>query len=196
MALAAVLMITSQPLLAQRGMGFARGGGWGLGFACGGGRGLGFTRRGDWAIMCGMGSGIGRSNIPNLTSDQIVKIQQLGFDFQNENLPLNTQIRTKQLELQTLMNGSVDQKKLEAKVDEINQLRTNFQKKWLAHQQNIRKLLTDDQKVWFDQRGFGMGQGLMGFGMGRGYGRFGGRGWGCGGNRGGWGRGRISGGWW
>ena len=186
MMVAAVLMITSQLLLAQRGMGFARGGGRGLGFAHGGG----------WAMMGGMGSGIGRSNIPNLTSDQIAKILQMGLDFQNGNLPLNTQIRTKQLELQTLMNGSVDQKKLEAKIDEINRLRTNSQKKWLAHRQNIRKLLTDDQKAWFDKQSFCMEQGFTGFGMGWGYGRFGGRGWHCRGNWGGWGRGRMSGGLW
>ena len=139
-------------------------------------------------MMCGMGPCIGQFNIPNLTSNQIIKIQQLGIDFQNKNLPLNKKIQTKQLEFQSFMNGSADQNNLEAKIEEINQLRTNFKKKWLAYRQNIRKLLNDDQKAWFDLRGFGMRQGYRCFSTGWYYGDFGRRGWGYGGNRGGLGR--------
>jgi Spy/CpxP family protein refolding chaperone len=109
-------------------------------------------------MMGEMKHGMGLCDIPDLSSEQISKIQKLKLGFQKEMLPLRTQLQTKRLELQTLIAENAEQKKLEAKIDEISKASAELMKKRIAHRQEIRKLLTDEQKAYFDLRGFGMGR--------------------------------------
>lgn len=138
--LTAILLISAYPLLAQRPI-------------------VDPAHRGCGSMMGKMEHRIGVYNIPNLTSEQISKIQRLKLEFQKEKLPLRTQLQIERLELQMLIAENVEQKKLEAKIDEISKTHAKLLKKRVAHHRGIRKLLTDEQKVYFDLRGFGMGRG-------------------------------------
>lgn len=106
-----------------------------------------------------MGLTGGLYNIPNLTSEQTSKIQKLQLNFQKEMLLSRTNLQTKQLELQTLLNENAEQKKIDAKIDEIAKIRTELTKKGIQYRNEVRKILTDEQKAYFDLRGFGPGYG-------------------------------------
>ena len=94
-------------------------------------------------------------NIPDLTEDQISKIQKLRLEHQKEMLPIKTKLQSKQLELRTMILEESDQKNIETKIEDIGQIRTEMMKKRMAHRLQIRDLLTDKQKVHFDTMGFG-----------------------------------------
>ncbi len=117
----------------------------------------------------GMGSCEKACSIPNLTPEQTAKIQKIALEHQKALLSLQTALKTKQLEFRQLMMEGADQKKLEAKIDELAKARADIQKKCLAHRTEIRGLLTDEQKKAFDQECGGMGCGA-GFDHGHGKG--------------------------
>jgi len=108
--------------------------------------------------------------IPNLTPEQAAKIETLKIEHQKALLLLQTDVKTKRLELRQLMMEKADQKKLEAKIDELAKVGADIQKKCLAHRNEVRSLLTDEQKKALDQK-----CGAMGCGAGMGHGA------GCGG---------------
>jgi len=99
----------------------------------------------------------GAYGIPNLTAEQVSKIEKLKLQFEKEMLPLRQKMQTLNLEMRTLMAEGADLTKLGAKIDEMSKVRAEIQKKGLAHRQQIRSLLTDEQKTYFDRRGCGMG---------------------------------------
>jgi len=109
---------------------------------------------------------MGKGCLPNFTTEQLSKIQKLKLEFEKETLPLRQKIQTLNLEMRTLTSEGADQGKLEAKIEEIGKIRIEIQKKALAHHQEIRKLLTDEQKVYFDQRCLGRSNGCGGCGAG------------------------------
>jgi hypothetical protein len=125
----------------------------------------------------------------NLTSDQIIKIRELTLKFQEEIMPMETELDNLYMQLDSLSYGSTDQTKFNAINKKITALEIELEKKHMAHENQIRDLLTEEQKVLFDQWG-GMGLGLetmggmdpaMGYGRGyAGYGRGFGRGYGRG----------------
>lgn len=73
----------------------------------------------------------------------------------------------KRLELRQLVLDKADQKKLEAKIDELAKVGADIQKKCLAHRSEVGRLLTDEQKKALDQKCAGMS---CGAGMGHGAG--------------------------
>jgi Spy/CpxP family protein refolding chaperone len=101
---------------------------------------------------CGKGCGI-----PNLTAEQASKIQKLKLEFQKAMLPLQTELKTRRLEFRMLMMEGADEKKLEAKIDEMAKACADLQKRALAHRSEIRGLLTDEQRKVFDQKCSGLG---------------------------------------
>ena len=105
--------------------------------------------------------------IPDLTAEQTTQIQKLKLEFEKAILALQTDMKTKRLEFCGLIVEHADQKKLEAKIDEIAKVSANIQKKALAQRNEIRNLLTDEQKKFFDQKCSGLGCG-GGMGCGRG----------------------------
>jgi len=116
---------------------------------------------------CGKGRGYmertgGLYNIPNLTSEQTSKILKLQLNLQKEMLKSRTNLQTKQLELQTILNDNAEEKKIDAKIDEIAKIRTELMKKGISHRGEVRKILTDEQKAYFDLRGMGQGKGCGG----------------------------------
>lgn len=137
----------------------------------------------------------------NLTSEQIAKIQELTLEFQKDTLPMETQLQTLYMEVGPLPYRDTEQAKFNAAFKKIDALEMELEKKYMGYENQIRALLTEEQKAFFDQWG-GIGYGLermggmglgMGLGMGfgranRGYGRsYGGYGAGYGG----YGRGNV-----
>ncbi|MBN2245039.1 MAG: hypothetical protein JW755_04255 [Candidatus Aminicenantes bacterium] len=125
----------------------------------------------------------------NLTQDQIDKIQQLRLDFQKEILELRTQLQGRYLELRNLYYKGEPQEKIDNSIAQIEKMSLELEQKYLNHRDQIRGILSDEQKLMFDRwGGLGLGATRMGGGFGLGYGYGYGPGFGGGFNRG-WGRG-------
>jgi len=118
--------------------------------------------------------------IPNLTTDQAAKIAKIKIEHQKAGIQLQAALKTKRLELRQLMLEKADQKKLEAKIDEIAKAGADIQKSCLAHKTAVSSLLTDEQKKALEQKCGGMSCG-SGMGHGAKMGHGGGCGGGCGG---------------
>ncbi|MBL7073837.1 Spy/CpxP family protein refolding chaperone [candidate division KSB1 bacterium] len=111
---------------------------------------------------CGMGLGPrpswDRMNIPDLTEEQEAKIRGMRVDFMKEGLPLKNEIGEKRARLRTLMTANkTDEKAINKLIDDISRLRTRMMKKKVAHHQAVRRILTEEQRVYFDSKGFGLG---------------------------------------
>jgi hypothetical protein len=117
-----------------------------------------------------------------LTSEQINKIEEMELKFQQEVLPFETDLEKQYLELRRMIAQNEKQAKIDAKFDRIDKLEIELDQRYQTHRMKIRGLLTDEQKMLYDQQGgFGMGLGL---GYGRGYGQGYSRGYGPGYDRG------------
>ena len=111
----------------------------------------------------------GKCNLPNLTEEQQKKIDELKVPHQKEMLMLRNQLQEKKAHLQTIRTADkVDMNAINTTIDEIGAIQVDKMKKREAHKQDVRKLLTDEQRVAFDMRqckkGKGHGRG-MGYGM-------------------------------
>ncbi len=91
-------------------------------------------------------------NIPNLTADQQKQIEQLRLEHQKAMLPLRTKLREAQLEMRSLQLKEADQKAIDKQIEKIGQIKIEIAKKKNAHRNEIRNLLTDEQKKFFDSR--------------------------------------------
>lgn len=135
------------------------------------------------AQMASQGASEKGCAIPNLTADQSAKIAKLKVDHQKALIQLQAALQTKRLELRQLMLEKVDQKKLEAKIDEIAKAGADIQKSCLAHKTAVKGLLTDEQKKALEEKCGGMNcGGGMGGGASMGHGG-GGCGGGCSGHK-------------
>jgi len=89
--------------------------------------------------------------IPDLTDVQQEKMKKLHTSLAKEMLPLKNQLGEKEARMKTVSTGdNVKMNEVYAVIDEISAIKTNMAKKKAAHRQEIREILTDDQKVWFD----------------------------------------------
>ena len=104
--------------------------------------------------------------LSDLSAEQTAKIQKLQINHEKAILTLKTDLKTKRIELRQMMMESADQKNLEAKIDELARIGAEIQKKRLAHRNDIRSLLTDEQKKVFNQKCSGLDCGAA-FGHGR-----------------------------
>jgi Spy/CpxP family protein refolding chaperone len=106
--------------------------------------------------------------IPDLTAEQTAKFQKLGIEHQKAMLPLQAELKAKQLDLHQLLMEGADQKKLEAKIDEIAKANADIQKKCVFHRSEALRLLTAEQKKAMTQGCMGMaaGCGVAGHGAG------------------------------
>ncbi len=87
----------------------------------------------------------------NLTTEQMEKIQKMKLVFQKERLTMQTELKAKMLDLRALTMDKADSAKINAMIDEIAKARAEMQKKAYAHRQEIRNVLTEDQKKIFDK---------------------------------------------
>ncbi len=133
------------------------------------------------AQMAGQGASEKGCAIPNLTADQTAKMAKLKLEHQKAMVPLQAALKTKRIELRQLMLEKADQKKLDAKIDEIAKASADIQKSCLAHKTAVSGLLTDEQKKAMAQKCGGMSCG-SGMGHGARMGHGGGCSGGCGGH--------------
>jgi len=123
--------------------------------------------------------------IPDLTEDQQAKIEALRLDHLKEMTALRNQTNELRAKKQTLMTtDNTDMKEINSVIDQMTELQNKKMKVSAKHQQDVRNLLTDDQKVYFDShshRGHRKGRGMSsrkgnGRGQGNGQGTGNGRG--------------------
>ncbi|MCK4932939.1 MAG: hypothetical protein KAT01_12265, partial [Candidatus Aminicenantes bacterium] len=97
----------------------------------------------------------------NLTEEQMERIEEMRLQFEKEILPLETELQTHYSELRLMYAKNQEQAKIDGKLFQIDKMEIELERRFEAHQMNIRNLLTDEQKMLFDQEGgFGMGLGM------------------------------------
>lgn len=159
-----------------------------MAWRCGAGRGMG---GGGWG--CGMGPGICWSyGIPNLTAEQSTKLTDLQKKHIEETSKLRSELAVKRIELDQLLTKSQpNPEEVLAKQNELTQLQSQLQQKYLNNQLKMRNTFSAEQISQLSygftpgaypspgwMRDYGPPQG-QGFGPGRGRGYWGNR-WGCG----------------
>lgn len=116
---------------------------------------------------------------PDLTEEQLNRIQELRLAFHKDILALRTELMAGYMELDNLYVQNVDQKIIENKLNKLDQMEAELDEKFAAYQQQVRNQLSDEQQVQFDRFG-GLGPGVdwagdlgmdYGWGAGRGYDR-------------------------
>ncbi len=111
--------------------------------------------------------------ITDLTEDQQKQIDALKLNIIKESISIKNLIGEKQAHLKTISTGdNVDMAAVNKTIDELFALKADLHKKHITFQQDVRKLLTADQKVMFDIhagkcKGQGMGQGCQMNGKGK-----------------------------
>lgn len=104
--------------------------------------------------------------IPNLTDDQKAKIETMKVANQKEMLTFKNQMGELKAKERTLATAEKpDTKAINANIDEITKLQNQMMKKRAQHHQDVRALLNDEQKLWFDTnmgKGHGKGDGAKG----------------------------------
>jgi len=134
--LTALLLLAGFQVNAQRGRGYGQGRGYGDGYGRGYGEGPGPSNRMETFL--------------GLSDEQEGQIEKLHLDFQKETLPTRNKIREKNAQLKTLITEGANQSKINPLIEEIGDLRTEIQKSRMNTHLKVRELLTDEQKIKFD----------------------------------------------
>lgn len=114
--------------------------------------------------MKGMMSG---PAMPDMTPEQLEKMDVLRTALVKEMLPLRTDLRVKEIELDALWRADEpDAKKIIAKVKEIGDIREKIEVARINQRFDMRKLMTPEQRKAMKK--MGMHPGMGGSGMGRG----------------------------
>lgn len=91
--------------------------------------------------------------IPDLTDQQKEQIKDIMLTTRQAVLPLQNQMREKAARLKTLRTAEkVDMEAVNSVIEEIGDIRTQIMKTRVASEQEIRELLTEEQRVIFDSR--------------------------------------------
>ncbi len=114
------------------------------------------------------------------------KVQDLRLQFQKKTIPLRVELQTRYLELRNLLYKESSQDLIDGANNEIALLQEQMEARFQDHQNDIKAILTGEQRELFERWGGlgfggsnGMGYGFAG-GYGRGFGRGGGAGFGPG----------------
>lgn len=110
------------------------------------------------------------NNIPDLTEDQEVAIEELRIAHMKEMTRFRNKMAEKRAKFNTMLaSEDPDDTEVNNLISDISGLKEKMMKERYSHKRAVRELLTDKQKVWFDSRQ-GRGRGPCGKGMGRGNG--------------------------
>ncbi len=113
--------------------------------------------------------------IPDITEDQQNKIEALRVDHLKVRNNYRNQMGELQARKHTLMTSdNADMKEINSVIDQMADVQNKMMKEGAKHQQEVRNLLTDEQKVYFDSRpmrGHGHGRGMRHDGYGKGSGQ-------------------------
>jgi Spy/CpxP family protein refolding chaperone len=89
--------------------------------------------------------------IPDLSDKQEEQLKAIHMKMMKENLPVSNKIKEKEARLNTLKSADkVDMAAINTTIDEISDLRAELAKGHAAKEQEIRKLLTEEQRIFFD----------------------------------------------
>jgi Spy/CpxP family protein refolding chaperone len=93
-------------------------------------------------------------NIPDMTDEQKDKMKELRISYMQSTLPLENERKEKKARLNTLSStAQVDKKAMEKVIKEIGDLNTKLMLTKEFHKQDVRAILTDEQRVLFDSKG-------------------------------------------
>ncbi len=91
------------------------------------------------------------SQIPNITEAQLDKIFEIRTTYMKVSNDLRNQLREKRAHLQTLQStDNPNQNYVDKTINEITEIQNKLMKNGTAMRLEIRKQLTDEQKVYFD----------------------------------------------
>ncbi len=91
------------------------------------------------------------NRIPDLTDTQKEQIKTIRTKMMKEMLPLRNSLKEKMAHLNTLSTAeTVDMKAVNKQIEEIGKIKTEMMKVGAKYRQEIRSLLTDDQRIFFD----------------------------------------------
>ncbi len=111
----------------------------------------------------GPGNGDCLAGIPGITAEQRSAIDKLRVKQLRSSDLIRAEIGEKQARLNTLkLAEKEDVKAIDGTIDDISKLRGDLMKQREAHRREIKALLNDEQKVYFDSkpgRGNGKGEG-------------------------------------
>ncbi len=98
------------------------------------------------------GGPMGRGVMPAFTEAQQEKMQEIRSSFDEERVELVNRIKVMHLEMRDLVTGdNPDFGKIERLIDDISDERAKMMKIRIRQHVAVRGILTDDQKVLFDQ---------------------------------------------
>ena len=93
------------------------------------------------------------ADIPDLTEEQKTQIKTIRDEFKTENHTTMSKLREKQQELRQLTSAdSVNIEAVDSLIDEIGTLKTSIMKSKTNMDLEVRSLLTEDQRTYFDSR--------------------------------------------
>ena len=93
------------------------------------------------------------SKIPDLTQEQKAQIEAIRDGFKEENQTTKSAIREKREELRQLTSAeSVNIEAVDSLIDEIGALKTSMMKSKTNMDIEVRSLLTEEQREYFDSR--------------------------------------------
>ncbi|MFP4526074.1 MAG: Spy/CpxP family protein refolding chaperone [Bacteroidales bacterium] len=108
----------------------------------------GYSNKGDYQ---GMYQNCERM-IPNLTEEQQEQIKELRLEHMKAMQNYQNELQEKRASLRTLQTqDNPDMSKINNKIEELGELRTEMHKESAQHRQEIRKMLDDEQKLIFDK---------------------------------------------
>jgi Spy/CpxP family protein refolding chaperone len=118
------------------------------------------------------GKGYFCDNIPGITEDQKAKIAELRTAHWKAMQDNRNQLAEKRAHLQTLRSAEKpDMNAINKTIDEISTIQSTMMKSSEKHIQDVRNLLTEEQRVHFDQFRGSRGHGNCGRGNGNGPGK-------------------------
>ena len=86
----------------------------------------------------------------DLSDEQEAQIEKLHLDLQKTILPMRNKINEKDAQMNTMISEGANQSKIDQLIEEIGDLRTEIQKSRMDTHLKVRELLTDEQKIKFD----------------------------------------------
>lgn len=90
--------------------------------------------------------------IPNLSEEQMNGIKASRLELMKKNQPIENEIGELQARLKTLQSApKADMNAINKVIDQISDKKAQLAKNMAAHEQEVRKLLNDEQRLFFDQ---------------------------------------------
>ena len=117
-------------------------------------------RKGNFKGQGKMNKGNMFMNIPDLTDAQKTQLKDMRTANMKEMLPLRNELQEKQAHLKTVSTGdNVNMNEVNKTLEDISAIKLKMAKNKFANRQAVRKILTDDQRVFFDMHA---GNGMKG----------------------------------